>query len=164
MNRIPHGYTYSEVLIAVALVFCGVILILAMASPITQYRRAQDEIRAQDVQNILEVMLEMQYTEPETFAGIIGTIAGGRTMIGESTLCAGNFGSMCSGSDIQDHCVNLSKAGALKYIASLPIDAKTQVYTNNQTGYYLELKDQTLIVGACNPRAQEKIELEASLK
>lgn len=164
MNRIPHGYTYSEVLIAVALVAGGIFLILAIANPIARYERAKDEIRASDVQDILEVMLEMQYTEPEIFAGIIGAVAGGRTMIGESTLCAGNYGSMCSGSDIQEHCVNLGKASGLKYIDSLPIDAKTKVFSKNQTGYYLELRDQTLIVGACNPKVQEKIELEASLK
>lgn len=164
MNRIPHGYTYTEILIAVGLVLGTIVLIVAISNPIVKFRESRDELRQADVKDLLEVMLEMQYTDSESFSAIVGTIAGGRTMIGQGSICVGDYGTRCSGSDLRDYCVDLTELGALDYIAAVPVDPKDKIYNKNQTGYYMELVGQTLVIGACNPESREEIRLEAVLK
>lgn len=163
MSQIPHGYTYTEVIIAFGLVIAVVITVVAIMNPINKARIARDDVRTEDVRNIFEALVEMQFTDSEAFAGIVGTVAGGRTMVGTASICAGEYGPQCSNGTLQDHCVNLAELGVLDYVKTLPVDQKKD-FSKKYSGYYLELKEQILSVGACNPEARDEIKLELNLK
>ncbi|MFH1632018.1 MAG: hypothetical protein ABIA47_03320 [bacterium] len=155
----PNGYTKIDLIVAFAIFLIAAIVIVLIGNPGKLLKRQNDRVREEGTRDVMEIMLEMFYDDSESFAAMLGPAAAGRTMIGTGESCEGDFGSQCGDDVLRDSCLDLAEHAVPDYINALPIDPRGSVYSADQTGYYLEFKDSTLYVGACNPEAREEIVL-----
>lgn len=155
----PRGYTWPDIFWSLAVV---VFLSLAIALAMNPWRilgKENDEVRINDVRNLMEVMLEMQQVDSEAFAQVVGPAASGRTMIGSAQNCAGSYGPRCSDELLSDHCINLADFAVPKYLSELPVDTAGKDFSPAKTGYYISFESGELEIGACNPQSQHDIVL-----
>lgn len=128
-----------------------------------------DEQRLRDVEDIMQILIEMRTDQPEWFSQIVGQSAAGQIMIGQGSDCSGDWGRRCAESALKDSCINLTQPFS-NYMDSLPVSPASVYigmsggdYSQDHTGYYLVVRDQTLEVGACMPEARAEIKLEYGL-
>ncbi len=156
MNN-PHGYTYIEIIAAFALFGVLAFLIVMIANPVHQLRRANDDVRVDDVRDIMEIVLEMQVKDPASFAAIVGSVAAGKTMIGTNNSCEGSFGLRCPDDILQNNCIDLAEFAEPGYIDQVPIDPQDKFFDKRITGYYISFEAGKLEIGACNPQSRHEI-------
>jgi hypothetical protein len=161
----PHGYTNLDVITAMSVVIFAFAIVVLLASPFRSIEKMRDSQRDDGVRDLTEILLEMQYREPETFAQIVDDIQqGGRSLIGASDDCSGSYGTQCSDSILNDTCLNIVTQAVPRYISSMPIDPQGELFDIDHTGYFLDIKNNQLIIGACNPERVGNIELKAQLQ
>ncbi len=150
-----HGHGIVEVMtILLLLVLVSTVIVFAQ-KPGEKMQEYQDRQTQEDVRNIFEDILGMNTSDPQKLAGILSQVAVGRSMIGRVEDCAGDFGVQCSDEQIRDHCLQIQDLG-------IPTNIHAN-FTEERKGYYLELIQGELIVGACAPQIRESIELKANL-
>ena len=118
-----------------------------------------DDVRENDVRDIMEVILEMQSTDPEGFAQIIGPSAAGRVMIGTADDCTGSYGPRCDDDLLSNFCIDLAEFAVPDYIMTVPVDPHGD-FSKEKTGYYIAFEANQLEVGACNPESRLEILLK----
>jgi len=151
-----HGYSYLEILTALAIVSVLALVISTFANPAWHLRREYDAVREDGVRDYMEALLDLQLEELDAFEPIFSEIEGQRAMIGTGESCAGGFGDQCSDEILSDTCLDLTDELIPIYLESLPIDPR-EGFSENQTGYYVSYVGGVFEVGACNPESRNEI-------
>lgn len=154
----PRGHTNIELITAaVVLLFVGFVIVM-IKNPVLVLKQQHDLVRQDGVKDIMEILLEMEYRDPESFAKVLGPAAAGRSMIGSVDDCSGSYGSRCSAEVLRDDCIDLKKYTE-GYIDQVPVDPLNDLFSEDLTGYYLSFENNALEVGACHPEARDEITL-----
>ena len=161
MRTIPHGYTWTEVIVAGLIVLFAIFLVVLAVNPEEEMAKANDVERLSEVEDVMQLMLTMGVDDPEVFAATVARAANGRVMFGTDTSCAGSYGLQCADEVLADTC--LSTTIFPNPAETVPIDKLSDIFNEAKTGYYLDFQEGVLLIGGCYPQAQEKIELEVAL-
>ncbi len=149
-----HGHSIAEILaVFTVLIFASIAIALAQ-QPNQKLHEYRDQERQEDLRNILEEVLFLKETDEEAYAAILAQSAAGRSMIGMENLCPDSYGEHCMDSDMRDVCLQLGDWA--------PIDPYG-AFSEHQTGYYLELRGDMLVAGACSPDIAEVLEMEVDI-
>lgn len=161
----PHGYTNLDLITATSIVLFVFAIAILLANPFRSIEKMRDDQRDDGVRNLTEVLLEMQYREPDVFNEIVAQIQeGGRSLVGAGDSCEGSYGAQCADSVLNDDCLNITTQAVPRYISYLPIDPEAEIFDIDHTGYFVDIKNDQLIVGACNPERRSNIELKSQVK
>jgi hypothetical protein len=158
-----HGYSNIEAFTAGAIVLFVAFVLVAAGGPSEELRMERDEVRQEGVRDIMEVMLDLQLSDYESFSGIVGRVTDRRVMIGSGVDCSGGFGSACADASLTDACLDISGFFDGHDIDEPPVDPDGSVFDAEKTGYYLSYLDGVLGVGSCNPEYSSEISLETRL-
>ncbi len=162
MAMFTRGATTIDAVTATACALFLVVVVAAIVGPTHRAAERRDEIRVDDVRNIMEAVLEMQTVDSARVDALRdaaeSTGAPPRVMFGSGTSCAGDFGPQCSDAIVADDCLDATEfAGA--YLSSVPVDPSGS-YSSAATGYYIDFSPGVLEIGACNPETQGEVRLE----
>ncbi len=157
----PHGATPIDVLAATALVFFGVAIIVVFLTPGYRLAKERDEVRVDNVRNIMEAIIAMETSDPVRIDAIAQSArasgAPPRVMIGNGVSCAGDWGRACTDDILADRCLDLAEF-SVGYISFVPIDENPH-FTDAASGYYVDFSYERVEVGACSPETQTSITL-----
>ena len=156
MNH-PHGYTLIDVIAACLLVF--VLLIVAgmlFTNPAEELAKQRDEVRMDDVRDLMEMMLEMKQEDPTIFWSLLEDLEDGPMMVGTAESCGSDYKVDACGEQMD--CLNLLTWSTVQeYLPSLPVDPNEEVFSYERSGYYLSYDDRVLEIGACSPEYQSGV-------
>lgn len=157
--RYHHGYTTIDVIAACVLVLGAIVIAaLLLSNPAAELEHQYDVVRSDDVRDLMEVMLELEVEEPQTFWSIVDDVRGEAAMIGTAATCGDDYTvDACSASM---DCLNLFTLSS-EYLESLPVDPNDERFSYDRTGYYLLYEDDVLEIGACAPESVDAISLLA---
>ncbi len=165
------GKTTIDVMTSTAVIFLTVAIVAMIVGPAHRLAVHNDDVRTDDVRNIMEAILDMQTVDPARVDNLRSALesAGSppRVMIsggagsgfagGKNTSCAGDHGVQCGDAILADTCVDIMPF-IDGYISHIPVDTAAG-FTSAATGYYIDFSPGTLEVGACNPETQSTIRL-----
>lgn len=154
----PFGHTTIETITAGAVLLFLFFVIVMVKNPLLSLKKQHDLIREEGVKDIMEILLEMEVTNPESFAKVVGPAAAGKSMIGTAESCAGSYGSRCADDVLRNDCLDLQKY-ASGFLEEVPIDPRDDIFSKEKTGYYISFESGALEIGACYPEARNEITL-----
>jgi len=146
---------------ALVIISFATFLVVMAVNPAEEMAKANDEQRLHDVEDIMQMMIELGVDQPDVFASWVGQAANGRAMFGLDDSCAGSHGSQCSDEILANTCLSTTFYTHPEDI--FPIDPLHERFDVTKTGYYLDFQEGNLLIGACYPQTQDKIELEIAL-
>jgi hypothetical protein len=168
MKHHPYGYTWIEVITATTIVLTVLVFVVATVNPARKYMQERDNARVAAMDDINQALLELQYTDAETFQSLLTHLENGRSPIGTAPTCLGNYGANCHEHAIQPNCVNLYDFGITELLPAIPIDPQNGYGSQEMTGFYLEATPETapthLTIGACAPESQETLTIKSKIR
>lgn len=153
-----HAHDHVDYLFAGAVAAVLLAVVVFFGRPAERLALHEDESTLDEVQDIFQAVVELRIHDSEAFAGFVGRVAPGRIMIGTAADCVGTYGTQCKDAFLSDYCYDVSQTLA-PYLSPLPVDESSVDFSAEKTGYYLEVRDRALVVGACDPEGRETIEL-----
>lgn len=163
MNK-PRGYTVIEIITAVLVVAILLLAGIVIANPSKALEDEYREAQLDGVRDYMEVMLELQVTDPDLFYEIALQVENQRVMIGIGQGCNGSFGSQCKDIDLADECLDIQEYLTEGMLDELVYDISDSQYSRVRTGYYMIYEDDVLEVGACDPSGVEHVRLMSLIR
>ena len=154
MNNLKKqlGFTRAETVITLAiLVALGGVLYFAI-QPETSRADGRDATRRSEVVSVLNAMLKYQVDHDGQLPAGIDSDASTAQVLG---LSFSGCSSTCLAVATTDSCLDLSPSLLGQYMDEIPFDPKSG--DANNTGYYVNLSGDRLIVGACEPEESNSI-------
>ena len=164
MKHHAHGYTWFEVIGATAIVLMFIFGIVALGRPIKNAQIARDDVRTTELDSIQRAVLELSYTDKEQYDTLVDAARAGRQMLGVGENCNVVAASdLCSKEALKSSCLNLYDFGIGDLMDVVPADDLGH-FDDNATGYYTEVREDRLVLGACKPESRETLELNSPIK
>lgn len=154
----PGGYTSIDILSATAIIFVITFVIVMIANPFQKLAKENDKQRGEDVKNLTELLLQLQFEDPEKYDALVSKLSVRPSIIGTASACDDGYGANCSEESASRDCIDLSFLPE-----ELPIDPSGEPFSKLYTGYYLSIENDALTVGSCGPELQDKLEIISEL-
>lgn len=145
-------------LLAFGLTSLVLLSVVVLVRPHEILGRERDAARLRDVQDYFEALYELSLRDPEAFTALTAGVPERRVMIGSGQSCAGSYGTFCQDAGLADVCLDVEPALQPEYLQTVLVNPSDR-FSPEQTGYYLELSSDALVVGACEPFGPQPIEI-----
>jgi hypothetical protein len=144
-----HGIAKRELLLIALIIGMVVLVIAALQRPVTKYQNAMNASVQAEARLVLARILVAEAKTPGIFETDLAKLEEGRMLFGTGD-CSKDFGAMCA-ADTQDTCLSLE---------GIEVNAQDRKpFSPAVPGYYAELRDDALVVGACAPFGGEPAEV-----
>lgn len=164
MKHHAHGYTWFEIIGATAIALMFVFGVVALGRPIKNAQIARDDIRITELGQIQRAVLELSYTDKEQYDMLVETAGAGRHMLGVGENCNVVASSdVCSKEELQSSCLNLYDFGIGELVDAVPVDDLGE-FNDQATGYYMEIREDRIVLGSCTAQSKERLELSSGIK
>lgn len=145
--------TKSDLLTSFAGVGIFALTVGLSLNPIGRLEVHRDEERVHGVRTIHAAVAQLEATDAGKYLDLISRLEleeGKKMVIGEDVDCGGYWGGQCQSAGTADSCLRLQEFVPESLLPAIPISPGDD-FSQQVTGYYLELVDSEIAVGACNP-------------
>ncbi len=136
------------------------LVLIVLGGPDRELRAEYDVVRQGDVGDVMEVMLDLELSDREEFAGVVGQVTDRRVMLGTGVDCSGDVGTVCTDEGLADACLDLSGYFEGHDPDVMPVDPRDGEFTMERTGYYISFVDGLMEIGSCNPESMNGVFLQ----
>ncbi|MDQ5952723.1 MAG: hypothetical protein QG626_852 [Patescibacteria group bacterium] len=143
--------TKFDILVGIALFGFIVFILVILFAPMKALSRERDVVRTADVRSLMTSVLQLELIDPEAYARLVADVQGQdglRVVLGTGD-CSGFHGLVCSDAVTADVCLLAGTYFPNLLLTAAPVDPKTSSYSEEVTGYYLQVLGDQLEVGAC---------------